>query len=92
VFESNEPSQSAQLAVGQRERDDGEPRRRLEISRHTAVYGAAVSSSMWFRVSSVDLQLSVDAYNDGSFTGAADSTSATNIRGESASRLFRINP
>jgi hypothetical protein len=41
---------------------------------------------------SVDLQLSVDAYNDGSFTGAADSTSAMNIRGESASRLFRINP
>ena len=32
----------------------------------------------------VDLQLSVMSYNDGSFTGPADSTSTMNIRGESS--------
>ena len=40
----------------------------------------------------MDLQLSVMSYNDGSFTGPADSTSTMNIRGESSKRPVRINP
>jgi hypothetical protein len=58
----------------------------------------ATSSSRAFTVpaadlpSGVDLKVNVMAYNDGSFTGPADSTSTMNIRGESTARLFKINP
>ena len=40
----------------------------------------------------LDLRLNVMSYNDGSFTGPADSTSTMNIRGDSTRRTIRINP